>query len=100
MTKVKSWTLGEPRSYSIFHITKCSSAPPAPTKLGKTARSRPPTTCTAALGWISKSRKLQAPGSKIQRSSKLQAPNRTTAVQELWSLELGVSLDTGAWDFS
>src|SRR6185295_7932383 len=39
--------------------------------------------------------KLQIPSTKLQRSSKLQAPTGTRA---FWSLVLGVSLELGAWD--
>jgi hypothetical protein len=40
--------------------------------------------------------KLQTPGTKLQRSSKIQTSSRRA--QLIWSLEFEVSLELGAWD--
>jgi hypothetical protein len=41
------------------------------------------------------SRKLQIPSTKLQRSTKLQAPNRRSSSD--WSLVLGISLELGTF---
>jgi len=42
--------------------------------------------------------KLQAPTSKFQISTKLQAPNGLVFFGHLWILDVGISLELGAWD--
>src|SRR6266496_6603 len=41
--------------------------------------------------------KLQTPNSKLQRSSKSQAP-RQRACDRYWNLKFGISLELGVWD--
>src|SRR5258708_37699856 len=44
-----------------------------------------------------RNKKLQAPSSKLQRTSKLQAPLAECAVETVWNLVSGASLELGAW---
>src|SRR5580765_1420332 len=61
-----------------------------------TTESRPRWMVSLALiVFGSRPRKLQAPGSKFQESSKLQIPN---IAGRFWSLGFGASLEFGAWN--